>query len=205
MGNDSKRHRPKGSKHDHLPSKETMATLVGICSSKTRAAVLLLASSGIRVGELVRLRVNDLDFTGDLPTVRIRNGLQPQKWRISYITEEARQALDSYLSERKNHGEDIGSESPLFAYESGSSMTPQAMVSLIRRGFQAAGIRGPNMRLESQVLRRWFKKQLIGIGAPRKVVDFLCGQIHRWRPSEEEVKLWYVRAIPSLTIADSPQ
>jgi site-specific recombinase XerD len=197
---DSRRRTNRSSKRERLPSRETLAALLKRCSSKTRAAVLLLASSGMRVGELVRLRVADLDLTKQPPTIVIRDVIQPRKWRVSYITGEAKHAVESYLFEREDRGEALESDSPLFVYESGSSMTPQAMVSLIRRGFKAAGVSGSSMRLESQVLRRWFKKQLIGTGAPRRVVDFLCGHVRGGHPAEEEVRRWYSLAIPSLTI-----
>lgn len=174
-----------------------------ICSSKTRASVLLLASSGMRIGELVRLRLSDLDLSNDPPAVVVRDAMQPHRSRVSYITGEARRAVESYLAERRGRGEDLGGQSPLFAYESGSSMTPQAMISLIRRGFEAAGIRSPRIRLDSQILRRWFMGQLIRTGAPRAIVDFLCGRPNRARIAEDEVRRWYVRAIPNLTIVAS--
>ena len=190
-------------RYDRLPSKETLAALVRICSSKTRASVLLLASSGMRIGELVRLRLGDLDLSNDPPAIVVRDALQPHKSRVSYITGEARHAVESYLAERRRRGEDLGGESPLFAYESGTSMTPQAMISLIRRGFEAAGIRSPRIRLDSQILRRWFMGQLIRTGVPRAIVDFLCGRPNRARPAEDEVRRWYIRAIPNLTIVAS--
>ncbi len=196
--------RPRKQRPERLPSKEALAKIVRICSSKTRAAVLLLASSGMRVGELVRLKVSDLDFSQHPPTIKVRDALDPRKWRISFITGEARRALESYFSERKHRGEELDKDSPVFAYESGSFMTPQAMGSLIRRAFEAAGIKGQRMKLESQVLRRWFRTQLIGSGTPRKIVEFLCGHVHRPRPAEDEVRRWYARAIPSLTISYIP-
>ncbi len=189
--------------HDRLPSKEMLATVIRICSSKTRASVLLLASSGMRVGELVRLRVADLKLSETPPAVKIQDTLRPHRWRISYMTAEARQAVESYLEERRNRGDLLCDHTPVFAYESGSSMTPQAMVSLIRRAFDAAGIRGPRMMLDSQVFRRWFKTQVIRAGAPRVVVDFLCGRPGGVKPTDEELKRWYVRAVPGLTIVSA--
>ncbi len=186
---------------DRLPSRETMARLLKFCSAKTKAAVLLLASSGIRVGELVRLHIADLDLSQIPAVVRIGTSVEPRRWRISYMTPEAKGALEFYLSERRTRGEDLRSGSPLFAYESGSPMTPQAMLSMIKRAFAEAGLKAPRMRLDSQIFRRWFKKRLIGIGAPRRVVDALLGQTRRPRASEEEVRSWYVRAMPILTIA----
>lgn len=200
---DNKRRSSGRSRIEKLPSKETLAEILRICSSKTRAAVLLLASSGMRVGELVRVRVSDLDLSQHPPVVRVRDALNPRKWRVSFITVEAKGAVEHYLVERKNRGERIEENTPLFAYESGSSMTPQAMVSMIRRAFEAAGFRGHKMKLESQILRRWFKRQLIGAGTPRKVVEFLCGQVRRHGPSEDEVRRWYTRAVPHLTISRS--
>ena len=193
----------RSKKPERVPTTDVLASIVKTCSSKTRAAVLLLATSGMRVGELVRLRLADLDLSQHPPAVKIRDALYPRKWRISFITGEAKRAVESYLNERKGRGEVLSADSPVFAYESGSSMTPQAMVSLIRRAFEAAGIKGQRMRLESQVLRRWFKRQLIGAGTPKKIVDFLTGHSRHSHPPEEEVKKWYARAVPRLTLSHS--
>ncbi len=202
-GNRKPRKRTRKARAERLPSKEILSRIVRMCSSKTRAAVLLLASSGIRVGELVRLKVADLDLSQHPPAIRIKHAMRSRHWRITYITIEAAGAVQSYLAERRNKGEKIERDTPVFAYESGASMTPQAMISMIRRAFDAAGFGGQRIRLESQVLRRWFKRQLIGSGAPRKVVEFLCGHVPRPRPPEEEVRHWYARAIPLLTITST--
>ena len=193
----------RSKKTEKIPTKDALASIIKACSLKTRAAVLLLATSGMRVGELVRLTLSDLDLSQYPPTVKVRDAIHPRKWRVSFITGEAKHAVQSYLDQRTDRGERLSADSPVFAYESGSSMTPQAMVSLIRRAFESAGIRGQKMRLESQVLRRWFKRQLIGAGTPKKIVDFLVGHSHRSRPPEEEVKRWYARAIPLLTLSHS--
>ncbi len=192
--------RPKHIRHDRLPSKETLASLLDSCTSRTRAAVLLLASSGMRVGELVRLRIKDLDLSSSPAELRIREAGEPERYRTCYITDEARAAVQRYLDERREKNQPIDEESALFAYESGSPMTPQAMLSLIQRGFESTGLRGPKMRLDSQILRRWFKKQLIGAGAPRVIVDALCGNVRPPKVSHDQVRHWYIRAIPNLTI-----
>jgi len=194
--------RPRHIRHDRLPSRETLARLLESCSSRTRAAVLLLASSGMRVGELVRLRIRDLNFSAEPAELRIREVGEPERYRTSYITNEARRAVEAYLEERRRRNQPLEDESPLFAYESGSPMTPQAMLSLIQRGFESTGLRGPKMRLDSQILRRWFKKQLIGAGAPRAIVDTLCGNVRPAKVPHEQVRHWYVRAIPNLTILE---
>lgn len=191
----------RSKKTERIPTKDALASMIKACSLKTRAAVLLLATSGIRVGELVRLTLSDLDLSQYPPTIRVRNAIHPRKWRISFITGEAKRAVQSYLDQRADRGEELSADSPVFAYESGSSMTPQAMVSMIRRAFESAGVRGQRMRLESQVLRRWFKRQLIGAGTPKKIVDFLVGHSRHSRPPEDEVKRWYAKAIPLLTLS----
>jgi len=157
----------------------------------------------MRVGELVRLRIRDLNFSTEPAQLTIREVGEPERYRTSYITDEARRAVEAYLDERKRRNQPLEDESPLFAYESGSPMTPQAMLSLIQRGFESTGLRGPKMRLDSQILRRWFKKQLIGAGAPRAIVDTLCGNVRAAKVPQEQVRHWYVRAIPNLTIVQA--
>lgn len=63
-------------------------------STKERAVIELLASSGIRVSELCNLDVSDLDFSG--MTVRVRRG-KGGKDRTTYMTDIAKLHLQRYL------------------------------------------------------------------------------------------------------------
>ncbi|GAB4514068.1 MAG: site-specific tyrosine recombinase XerD [Anaerolineae bacterium] len=82
---------------------------------RDRAIVLMLVDSGIRVGELVALRVGDYDPRRGQVTIRHGKG---DKARVIFVGNATRQAIWKYLGERPN----ITEEDPLFATKDGKPM-----------------------------------------------------------------------------------
>jgi integrase len=90
--------------------------LVATKKLRTKALVLFLASTGTRPQALVDpvLRKKHLvEMPGNCYAVRIYDNTKEGYW--SFLTPEARKALDNYLNSRKRNGERITEESPLFA------------------------------------------------------------------------------------------
>lgn len=91
-------------KHEKSKSKPRMAykdteieALRDSCtSSRERAIVDLLSSSGIRVSECVGLNISDVDFANRELTVYGKGG----KWRTTFMDGRAEVSLRRYLSER---------------------------------------------------------------------------------------------------------
>ena len=80
---------------------------------RSRALVLFLASSGVRVGAIPELRVRHLvDLPLGCKGALVYEGSTEEYWTI--ITPEATEALNQYLEKRKSDGENITPNSPLF-------------------------------------------------------------------------------------------
>lgn len=71
-------------------------------TSKERAIIEVLLSSGVRVSELCALTIADIDF--DKLTVKVRKG-KGSKQRTVYINDLAKRHLVEYLTERKQNGQ----------------------------------------------------------------------------------------------------
>jgi integrase len=88
-------------------TKEEIAKLLSIADLRDRCIILLMASSGIRVGAIKSLKVKSLK--------RLDNGIgliavYPESKESSYttlITSECLSSIDSYLKFRKEQGEKI--------------------------------------------------------------------------------------------------
>jgi len=79
-------------------TKELIAKLQRNFSPKLQTVVLVLSSSGIRLGELVQLELNDVDFTTHPTTLRLR--AETTKTRVereTFLTTEATNSLKEYL------------------------------------------------------------------------------------------------------------
>jgi site-specific recombinase XerD len=90
---------------------EEIQQILNVSDLRTKAVVLLMASSGMRVGALPTLRVSHI--SPKLVTVYAKT---PQKY-ITFITPECKSAIDTYLQFRERCGEKITPESPLLRKE----------------------------------------------------------------------------------------
>jgi integrase len=89
--------------------------LIDIAGPRNKALILLMSSSGIRVGAIPSLRVKDLIPIESYAIYRIN--VYPRSKKSSYFsfcTPECRHAIDSYLEYRKRSGERIEDDSPVF-------------------------------------------------------------------------------------------
>lgn len=93
---------PKMSRQREEPlTKEMIVRLLRVLPIKLQAAVLFACASGVRIGELVQLRISDIDFDSRPARIMIRAGTTKTKEsRETYLTEEATKTLKDYLSSK---------------------------------------------------------------------------------------------------------
>jgi integrase/recombinase XerC len=98
------------------------------------AMVMLFLQTGLRVSELVNLKLSDVDFASRELTVRQGKG---RKDRVVPLVGQALQALKAYLAVR-----DPGSDyEEVFLARNGTSMDPRTVRYRIHKYYQEAGIR----------------------------------------------------------------
>ena len=102
---------------------------------RDKAMLELMASTGVRVSELVSLKMEQLDLSMDYIVVKDR-----QKERVISFNEEARRALEDYLEQgRPRLVED--EETPLlFTNCSGQALSRQGFWKLVKVYGKKAGI-----------------------------------------------------------------
>lgn len=114
---------------------EIHAILRSCHNDRDRTICLFLLDSGVRVGELVRLTVSDVDLKTGLVTVRLGKG---QKSRTTYVGARTRKQLRRYLGERG----DPKPDAPLFASgATGRHLRVDGMVQLMQRLQERSGVR----------------------------------------------------------------
>lgn len=80
-------------------TKEILVRLLRTLPLKLQVAVLFATSSGVRTGELVQLKMSDIDFRVKPTLVRIRAEITKTKEsRETYLTQEASNALKDYAT-----------------------------------------------------------------------------------------------------------
>lgn len=106
-----------------------------------RLALVLLYTSGLRRGEVVRLTLGDYDSGEQVLLVR---DSKFHKSRMVPVSRDAAAEIDRYLADRRQHGFPCGADAPLLLHRHGSDLIAYSGNGLrvfMRRLFQTAGVR----------------------------------------------------------------
>jgi len=136
---------------------------------RDRAMLETLYATGLRVSELVGLKLHEVNF--DMGVVRVFG--KGSKERLVPLGEEAVDWLRSYLAEARPELLHRHQSDDLFVTARGSAMTRQAFWQLIKRYALLAGMNPA--RLSPHVLRHAFATHLLNHGADLRVVQMLLG------------------------------
>jgi integrase/recombinase XerD len=166
-------------RHKRLPralSRAEMSTLLSALGLRQvaaqtdgvelRLAVRLMISTGLRVGELCKLRAKDVSPDGR--AVRI-NG-KGSRDRIAYIAEISLQRELSDLVSRRQ--KETGETGHLFLNRHGSKMKPQSIRAKLHKTVQLAGL---GRRVTPHMLRHTAATLLIETGVDIRIVQRLLG------------------------------
>lgn len=91
---------PKSMKTNEIPlDKEMILRILHNATPKLQTTILVAVSSGLRIGELVQLKLSDIDF-GTYPTkITVRGSTsKTRQGRNTFLTTEASKALQDYLT-----------------------------------------------------------------------------------------------------------
>jgi len=90
--------KPRRQREEPL-TKEIILRLLRNLPVKLQTVVLVAVASGLRIGEIVQLRISDIDFNSNPTRIQVRAEITKTKeTRETYITSEATIALKDYLS-----------------------------------------------------------------------------------------------------------
>ena len=152
-------------KIDALLAQPDRSTPLGLRDS---AMIELLYATGLRVTELVRLRVDQIDLVRGLARVRGKG----DKERLVPVGERARDLIVRYIRESRSMVDPTGARITLFLSQRGKGMTRQAFWLRLRRHAVGAGIRG---KVSPHVLRHSFATHLLEHGADLRSVQAMLG------------------------------
>lgn len=126
-----------------------------------RAAFLVLASSGLRRGELMRLTPGQLErATRTIHPPKEKENRKTKRQWVTFYNKEAEEALKKLEFEKREPGEKI------FDFH------PSTLTKKLKRASSRAG----TVRTTPQVLRVWFADQMNRLGVADRYIDALCGR-----------------------------
>jgi len=158
---------PRPRKEHKLPvvlsQKEVIKILTSVKNEKHRAILTLIYSSGLRVGELVRLRIEDIDSERML--IHIRQG-KGRKDRYTMLSKVALKVLRDYIIRYKP-------ETWLFpGGKEGKHLTERSVQRVFESALQKAGI---SKDVSVHSLRHSFATHLLENGTDLRYIQELLG------------------------------
>ncbi|MGI0054392.1 MAG: site-specific tyrosine recombinase/integron integrase [Thermoplasmata archaeon] len=147
----------------HYLNEEEMHRLFGAVAASPRNAAIVnvLGYSGLRVGELCHLELDDLDL--DRNVLHVRSG-KGDKDREVVLDERARSSVDRYLADRTVHGGTASTR--LFP------VGPVTVERLVRAAARSAGI---DRRVTPHMLRHSLATALLSRGCDIRYIQKLLG------------------------------
>jgi integrase len=109
-----KRVLPKARRYalDRIPTIDEIGNIIEGADIRGKPLTLIFISSGIREGAIEQLKVCDYTRIEGIGRLIVYNG-DPERY-VTFVSPEASDALDKYLTFRRQHGEMVSADSPLF-------------------------------------------------------------------------------------------
>lgn len=186
---------------------------------KLQAAILVACSSGIRVGELVQLRISDIDFTTSPTTIKIRRDTtKTRETRFTHITNEASKILSDYIT--KNLKNQLSSdpyifmkyqgEEDTFSYYKAVISSRGSLMNMLRRAVLAVPElamknEGGGYQIHFHAFRKWFKTQVTN-AQQSDFAEALIGhkslKLVYYKQNTQDRQKMYKKLESNLTISD---
>jgi integrase len=217
---------PRVVKTREIPvTKEMILRVLHNSSPKLQTAILVCTSSGLRIGELVQLKLSDIDFESNPTKINIRSEIAKGSMsRETFITTETTHALQDYLKRYfgwiENNPNLNLQNTMIFGRISDvkTGNTPEFSLDSAKQILQASlrkqienipelNIKNENglLAIHFHALRKFFRTTL-GNACGRDYAEALMGHGFYmdtyYQLPEEKKKQMYLDAEPHLTISD---
>jgi len=195
-------------------TKETINRILRFANPKLSTSILMLCSSGMRISELLQLRLQDIDFEKNPTTILVRaDTTKTRETRITCISSEATNALQDYVKRYKitNHLFIKDSHESEEDYIKNVVVTRQSferMLRHVRNNIPELNKKNENGRnvIHFHALRAWFKTQVTD-AHQSDFAEALMGhkslKLVYYRQNEKARAQTYLDVEHSLTIAET--
>ncbi len=147
-----------------IPSDEQLAQFCVLLPYQTQMIFLTMMNSGLRIGEVLSLRLSDIDLEKNMiDASNIHKGTTKSSW-ISFITKQASEFLESYLSSDEIKYED--EDSKLF------SISARSVQQAFKNVSEQMGV-----SLNPHLLRTVFTEKCSLAKIQDKYINAFCGRV----------------------------
>lgn len=203
-------------------TKEKIVRILHNSSPKLQAAILMCTSSAMRLGELVQLKISDIDFNTTPVTIRLRaETTKTRETRFTHISSEATKSLKDYLRRTYRWSEDNHMKGQIFMRNNRDYSNPdeynkavrsactalQQSLLLIVRSIPELYQKNENGRnsVHFHAFRAWFKTQITN-AHQSDFAEALMGhksiKLMYYRQNDKDRLKTYLEIEPALTVSD---
>jgi len=140
-----------------------------LSGARDRAILETLYSTGMRVSELVRLNINDIDFIGGVAKAFGKG----KKERLAPIGDKAVRAIRKYLDKRGSGK--LGGKKAVFLNKNGGRLTDRSVRRVVGKYIKILSLREG---ISPHTLRHSFATHLLNRGADLRSVQELLGHMN---------------------------
>ncbi len=148
-----------------LLNQPPISTPIGL---RDKAMIELLYATGVRVSELVHLRINDMDFNNGYIKVMGKGS----KERFIPVGEKALNIIKEYIKEARQKFDKKKGSPYLFLNNRGEPFTRQGFWKMLKSYAKKAGIK---KRITPHIIRHSFATHLLKNGADLRSVQMMLG------------------------------
>jgi len=142
-----------------IPSREDLARFYhALPDIRIKALFLMLASTGLRLGEILSLKLEDVDFTKRMVVPKCHSGETKRSW-VSFFNKETQEILDQFLKVR---------------YKRSQKLFPIGEPDLKNSWDVARQATG--LDLQRKTLRDWFADEMGRLGVQDRYIDAFQGR-----------------------------
>lgn len=138
---------------------------------RNKALLELLLATGARIGELINIKVKDIDFSNR----EIKVLGKGNKERICYFNEHAKNSLKAYLNTSRNNLLKHKTNEFLFINHIGTKLTDRGVRTIIDSIIQKSSL---NTKVTPHTFRHTFATMLLNEGCDLKSVQELLGHVN---------------------------
>jgi site-specific recombinase XerD len=199
---------------------EDIKKILDVSDLRAKTIVLLMASSGLRIGGLPDIRIRNLEKVNNVYKISVYEGSHSQYF--TFCTPECSSYIDAYLDFRTKNGENLNKDSYIIRDQ--FDITDMEQIRNKSKGMSISGIesllsvillkscvRTKNHNRDRKEVarahgfRKFFTTQLINSNVNPEIREMLLG--HKigltscyYRPTQKDMLNEYLKAVDSLTI-----
>jgi integrase len=201
-------------KKDRAYTQEEVQSLLDISNERTKSVILLLVSSGMRIGSVPLLTRADLEDKGDIYKITVYSNSRQEYF--TYCSPECKKILDIYFRIRERHGEVFTDKTPMIREQYNTRkylgvkyprlITIASIEFILKEVEERAGIRTRIKRTNDQLgiprkdvmlahgFRKFFNTQLVKAGINPLIKELLMGhksiglEDSYYRPEEQDIQ-----------------